>query len=92
MSSHAAVQAGPIYCVSLSGVLFDIANILSNDGVVPLYGSYPGCPQNANGLCGMGTVINVLQQRIAEIDFNYSCYGNYTASAGMNYNGLPPIQ
>ncbi|KPI35328.1 3-phytase A [Cyphellophora attinorum] len=63
-----------------------------NDGVVPLYGSYPGCPQNANGLCDMDTVINVLQQRIAEIDFNYSCYGNYTASAGMNYNGLPPIQ
>jgi len=35
-------------------------------------------------------MINVLQQRINEIDFNYDCFGNYTAVPGMNYNGRAP--
>jgi hypothetical protein len=32
----------------------------------------------------------VLKKRVDEINFNYDCYGNYTASAGVNYNGRAP--
>lgn len=62
----------------------------SNDAVLPISGSYPGCPVNPDGLCAFDTVVSVLEKRIAEIDFNYDCYGNYTASPGNNYNGRAP--
>jgi hypothetical protein len=62
----------------------------SNDAVVPVHGSYKGCPKNADGLCAFDTVVSALEKRIAEIDFDYDCFGNYTASVGHNYNGRAP--
>ena len=59
-----------------------------NDAVIPL--SYEGCPEDADGLCPLDTVISALQTRIGEIDFNYACFGNYTALVGVDVNGLPP--
>ena len=61
-----------------------------NDAVVPVADSHPGCPVDADGLCPLPTMIKVLQARINEIDFNYDCYANYTAKAGVNYNGRAP--
>jgi hypothetical protein len=62
----------------------------SNDAVIPISDSHPGCPVDPNGLCSFDNVISVLQKRIAEIDFNYDCFANYTAKAGVNYNGRAP--
>lgn len=62
----------------------------SNDAVVPLHTSYSGCPEDANGLCSFDTVVDVLQKRSAEIDFDYDCFANYTAEAGKDYNGRAP--
>ncbi|KAN0092220.1 phosphoglycerate mutase-like protein [Hyaloscypha variabilis] len=47
-----------------------------NDAVVPISDSHPGCPVDPNGLCSFDNVVSVLQKRIAEIDFNYDCFGN----------------
>lgn len=61
-----------------------------NDAVVPLHESYSGCPENADGLCSFDHVVEVLKKRSAEIDFNYDCFANYTATAGVDYNGRAP--
>lgn len=58
--------------------------------MVPISGSYPGCSTDPNGLCSFDNVVSVLEKRIDEIDFNYDCFANYTAKAGVNYNGRAP--
>lgn len=62
----------------------------SNDAVVPINGSHAGCPADKDGLCSFDNVVSVLKKRSAEIDYQYDCLGNYTASPGMNYNGRAP--
>ncbi|KAH6614880.1 histidine phosphatase superfamily [Boeremia exigua] len=61
-----------------------------NDAVIPINGSHPGCPTDKDGLCAFDNVVNVLQKRSTEIDFDYDCLANYTASPGVNYNGRAP--
>lgn len=61
-----------------------------NDAVVPISDSYDGCSDDPNGLCSFDTVVSVLQKRIDEIDFEYDCFANYTATAGNDYNGRAP--
>ncbi|KAJ4377571.1 hypothetical protein N0V83_000396 [Neocucurbitaria cava] len=61
-----------------------------NDAVIPLHNSHSGCPNDPNGLCSFDNVVSVLQKRSAEINFNYDCFANYTASAGHDYNGRAP--
>ncbi|UKZ86656.1 uncharacterized protein TrAFT101_002480 [Trichoderma asperellum] len=63
---------------------------LVNDAVVPIADSYHGCPENPDGLCSFDHVVSVLQKRIDEIDFDYDCLANYTAKAGVDYNGRAP--
>jgi len=48
-----------------------------NDAVLPLTG-VGGCPQDPNGLCPLDTYIAGMKQRIAEIDFQFDCFANYT--------------
>jgi len=45
--------------------------------VVPLTG-VNGCKANPNGLCPLSTFVAGMQQRIADVDFNYDCFANYT--------------
>ncbi|CAE7186445.1 3-phytase b [Pyrenophora teres f. teres] len=61
-----------------------------NDAVLPIDESYPGCPADANGLCSFDNVVDVLKKRSAEIDFEHDCFANYTAEAGVDYNGRAP--
>ncbi|PSR75750.1 histidine phosphatase superfamily [Coniella lustricola] len=61
-----------------------------NDAVVPLNGTYAGCSYDADGLCSFDNVVSVLQTRLDEIDYDYDCFANYTAEAGVNYNGRAP--
>ena len=61
-----------------------------NDAVVPVNGTYAGCEYSADGLCSFDNVVSVLQQRLDEIDYDYDCFANYTAKAGVNYNGRAP--
>ncbi|KAJ7486978.1 phosphoglycerate mutase-like protein [Mycena latifolia] len=48
-----------------------------NDAVVPLTG-IAGCKANQDGLCPIGTFIKGMQQRIAEVDFAFGCFGNFS--------------
>ncbi|KZT30678.1 phosphoglycerate mutase-like protein [Neolentinus lepideus HHB14362 ss-1] len=48
-----------------------------NDAVLPLTG-IQGCPDDPNGLCELSTFISAYKQRIAEVDYDYDCYANYT--------------
>jgi hypothetical protein len=48
-----------------------------NDAVVPLTG-IKGCKADADGLCPLETFIAGMQQRVAEVDFTFGCFGNYT--------------
>ncbi|WVW82697.1 hypothetical protein I302_104708 [Kwoniella bestiolae CBS 10118] len=61
-----------------------------NDAVLPIDQSYPGCEWNKDGLCSFDTVVSALQKRVQEIDWEYDCHGNYTASPGQDYNGRAP--
>lgn len=64
--------------------------LTSNDAVLPLNESYPGCEANFHGLCSFDNVVELLKKRIEEIDFDYDCYADYTAEAGVDYNGRAP--
>ncbi|KAJ8702460.1 hypothetical protein PTI98_001171 [Pleurotus ostreatus] len=48
-----------------------------NDGVLPLTG-ISGCTKSKDGLCELSAFVRGLQQRIAEIDFAFDCFANYT--------------
>ena len=48
-----------------------------NDAVVPLTG-IKGCATDKNGLCELSTFIDSTKARIAEVDFAFDCFGNYT--------------
>ncbi|KIM66301.1 hypothetical protein SCLCIDRAFT_7973 [Scleroderma citrinum Foug A] len=48
-----------------------------NDGVVPLTG-IRGCTEDSEGRCPLADFISGMHERIGEIDFYFSCYGNYT--------------
>ncbi|KAF8191057.1 histidine phosphatase superfamily [Mycena galopus ATCC 62051] len=48
-----------------------------NDAVVPLTG-IAGCGKSDEGLCEFDTFVKGMQQRIAEVDFAFGCFGNYT--------------
>ena len=76
--------------IRVEGDHFDADICGSNDAVVPINGSHPGCPADKDGLCAFDNVVDVLLKRSAEIDYNYDCLANYTASPGVNYNGRAP--
>ena len=52
---------------------------LLNDGVVPLTG-VAHCAEDKDGLCAVENFVEGLKERIAEIDFEYDCFANYTVS------------
>jgi len=51
---------------------------LLNDAVLPLDG-ISGCGSSALGLCPLKTFTAGMQQRIKEVDFEFGCFGNYSA-------------
>lgn len=48
-----------------------------NDGVAPLTG-LQGCAEDKNGLCELSAFLRGIDARIAEVDFDFDCLGNYT--------------
>ncbi|KAI1380276.1 phosphoglycerate mutase-like protein [Hypoxylon crocopeplum] len=61
-----------------------------NDAVIPVADSYAGCPADPHGLCAFDNVVSVLKDRIDEINFDYDCFADYNADAGVDYNGRAP--
>ena len=50
---------------------------LLNDAALPLTG-IKGCKPSSDGMCDLKTFIAGMQQRIAEVDFTFDCFANYT--------------
>ncbi|RPD81945.1 phosphoglycerate mutase-like protein [Lentinus tigrinus ALCF2SS1-7] len=48
-----------------------------NDGVVPLTG-INHCTANKDGLCFLDNFVQGMKERIAEVDYQYDCFANYT--------------
>jgi hypothetical protein len=48
-----------------------------NDAVLPLTG-IRGCNHDGDGLCELPKFIDGIKARIAEVDFGFDCFGNYT--------------
>ena len=48
-----------------------------NDAVVPLTG-IKGCKEDKDGLCELDAYIEGTKARIAEVDFAFDCFANYT--------------
>ncbi|KAJ6587368.1 histidine phosphatase superfamily [Mycena sp. CBHHK59/15] len=48
-----------------------------NDAVVPLTG-IKGCKESNDGLCELPDFISGMKQRIAEVDYAFDCFRNYT--------------
>ncbi|TFK56976.1 phosphoglycerate mutase-like protein [Heliocybe sulcata] len=76
ISPFASNLVGQVLSCPASDVSTHIRWIL-NDGVLPLTG-LNGCPEDKNGLCPLATYISVMKERIAEIDYDFDCYANYT--------------
>lgn len=67
---------GQVLSCPASGTPTHIRWVL-NDGVLPLTG-IKGCKPNKDGMCDINTFIDGMKQRIAEVDFEFGCFGNYT--------------
>ena len=50
---------------------------LLNDGAVPLTG-IAHCSEDKDGLCALEDFVKGMKERLAEIDFQYDCFANYT--------------
>ncbi|KAH7890476.1 histidine phosphatase superfamily [Phlebopus sp. FC_14] len=48
-----------------------------NDAVLPMTG-INGCEDDSNGLCSLPSFVSAMHRRIAEIDFAFDCFANYT--------------
>lgn len=47
-----------------------------NDGVVPLTGIH-GCKYSRDGMCEFDIFVSGMKQRIAEVDYDFACNGDY---------------
>ena len=50
-----------------------------DDGVIPLTGISHCETPNKDGLCAVDDFVQGMKERIAEVDFQYDCFANYTA-------------
>ena len=58
---------------------------------VPLYKSYPQCPQRDDGWCDINTIMGVWATLLDVARYDYSCNGKYTAVAPGNISDGVPI-
>lgn len=51
---------------------------------------HPACPQRDDGWCELNTFLKVLSTKLDESEYDYSCFGNYSAVPyGTLTNGVP---
>ena len=53
--------------------------------------SHPECPERDDGWCELTTFLGVLQSKLAEAEYEYSCFGKWpVVDYGKLKNGVPP--
>lgn len=61
-----------------------------NQRTIPLGKSYPQCGDRDDGWCELGTFIEVLETKVEEAQYEYSCFGDWEATPyGSITNGVP---
>ena len=66
--------------------------IIVNDAVTPLTG-IRGCPEQRDGMCPVDTFVGAQKETISEVDWTWSCHGNWTVPEGDAWHtttGSPP--
>ncbi|ESK88274.1 acid phosphatase [Moniliophthora roreri MCA 2997] len=56
--------------------------IIINDGVAPLTG-IEGCPKDKDGMCPVDTFIKAQKKMLDKVDWDWTCYGNWTDKIGQ---------
>ncbi|KAG6909601.1 hypothetical protein DXG01_016640 [Tephrocybe rancida] len=83
------VQFQLLECTSVPGPQI---RIIINDGVTPLTG-IKGCPEQPDGMCPLDTFVRAQQKLLADTNWDYECYGNWTVPEGpawITMTGSPP--
>lgn len=61
-----------------------------NQRTLPLGVSFPACGERDDGWCELNTFLEVQSASLAEAEYEYSCFGNYSAEPyGTLTNGVP---
>jgi hypothetical protein len=61
-----------------------------NQRTLPLGKSFPACGNRTDGWCELGTFLKVQSSMLATAQYEYSCFGNYSAVPyGSLTNGVP---
>lgn len=65
-------------------------HFILNQRTLPLGRSYSQCAQYTNGWCDIAGFLNATANIVAESQFEYSCFGNYSSVPyGTLTNGVP---
>ncbi|MCJ1271958.1 hypothetical protein MMC22_011863 [Lobaria immixta] len=65
-------------------------HFILNQRTIPLGVSLKGCGKRDDGWCELETFLKIQSDALADSEFNYACYGNYTAVPyGTLTNGVP---
>ncbi|KAJ6036510.1 hypothetical protein N7540_000789 [Penicillium herquei] len=65
-------------------------HFIQNQRTIPLHSSFEACEYREDGWCELSTFMNVQKTSVAEAEYNYACFGNWTMkSYGAVLNGVP---
>ncbi|KAI0721339.1 phosphoglycerate mutase-like protein [Cerioporus squamosus] len=76
-ATHLTGQVMSCPAADKSGNKESYIRFILNDGVVPLTG-INHCTANKDGLCPVDKFVQGMKERIAEVDYQYDCFANYT--------------
>ena len=74
-----------------SGEKSKYIHFILNQRTVPLGLSFEECGNRTDGWCDLPTFLKVQEQSLARAEYEYACFGNYSASPfGQLTDGVPP--
>jgi hypothetical protein len=73
-----------------NGTATTYIHFILNQRTIPLGQSFPGCGQRDDGWCEFGAFMNATKPALATSQYNFACFGNYSAVPYGNItNGAP---
>ncbi|KAK6441542.1 hypothetical protein LTR95_002214 [Oleoguttula sp. CCFEE 5521] len=86
----------PLYGDRCNGTVYEpgppttYVHFLLSQRTLPLGRSFPECGNRDDGWCELQTWLNLQSNKLAEAEYEYSCFGNYSAVPyGTITNGVP---
>lgn len=76
----------------LDGDATKYVHFILNQRTIPLGASYSDCGNRDDGWCEMSTFLDQLSTKVAEAEYEYSCFGNWpVVPYGRLSDGVPPL-